>query len=54
MAIMCSTMLVEPPTAIPTRMAFSKASEVRIRDGRRSSSSSSMIRIPVYFAARSW
>ena len=53
-AIMWSTMLVEPPTAIPTRMALSNASRVRICDGRRSSFTSSMIRMPVYFAARIW
>ena len=38
-AMRCNTALVEPPRAITTTMAFSKASRVMIRRGLRSRSS---------------
>ena len=47
-----TTAFVEPPSAIKTRMAFSKAGRPRIRDGRRSSRAISTIRRPAASASR--
>ena len=47
MAVRWIGQLVEPPRAVLTTMAFSNASRVRIRDGRRSSCTISTTRRPV-------
>jgi len=47
-----TTAFVEPPTAMRTRMAFSNAARVRIREGRRSSRAISTIRRPAASARR--
>ena len=50
MAARCGGALVDPPIAVLTTMAFSKASRVRMSDGFRSSSTICTIRLPVSYA----
>lgn len=47
MAIRCGGQLLDAPSAEATTMAFSKASRVRMRDGRISSRTMSQMRLPV-------
>ena len=49
----CTTAFVDPPRAMSTRTAFSKASRVRMRLGRRSSPTMATIRRPAASARRS-
>ena len=49
----CNVVLVEPPSAMSSAMAFSNASLVKICDGLRSSLTSFMICLPVALANRS-